>query len=163
MGGRITTARKLAKRNTMSKQIFIKRIYEKHQTKGVMTVTVDGINTFTCRTLELKDNGNKRGISCIPEGDYVGVIRYSKKYARHIHILDVPNRDFILIHWGNYAGSINAKTGTPDIKGCVLAGKGYADLNKDGICDITDSKKTFAALMAQFPDDKEQIFIRIRS
>lgn len=54
----------------------------------------------------------------------------------------------ILIHWGNYAASANKKTGTPDIKGCILVGYGYADLDGDGLPEIVNSKKAFNDLMA---------------
>jgi hypothetical protein len=67
----------------------------------------------------------------------------------------VPNRSFVLIHWGNYAGSINLKSGQSDIKGCVLVGSAMADINKDGILDIVNSKPTFAGLMLMFPDGFE--------
>jgi hypothetical protein len=67
----------------------------------------------------------------------------------------VPNRSFVLIHWGNYAGSINPKTLQSDIRGCVLVGSAMADINKDGILDIVNSKPTFAGLMLMFPDGFE--------
>jgi hypothetical protein len=122
------------------------RKYTPTQTLGELV-----IGTFKCKTLELawKDNANK--ISCIPEGVYQVVPRHSAKYGRHLHITNVPNRSFVLIHWGNYAGSINPKTGQSDIKGCVLVGSAMADINKDGILDIVNSKPTFAGLMLMFP------------
>jgi hypothetical protein len=126
------------------------RKYTPTQTLGELV-----IGTFKCKTLELawKDNASK--ISCIPEGVYQVVPRHSAKYGRHLHITNVPNRSFVLIHWGNYAGSINPKTGQSDIKGCVLVGSAMADINKDGILDIVNSKPIFAGLMLMFPDGFE--------
>lgn len=46
-------------------------------------------------------------------------------------------------------------TGQSDIKGCVLVGSAMADINKDGILDIVNSKPTFAGLMLMFPDGFE--------
>jgi hypothetical protein len=81
------------------------RTYTPTQTLGELV-----IGNFKCKTLELawKDNANK--ISCIPEGVYTVVPRHSAKYGRHLHITNVPGRSFVLIHWGNYAGSINPKS-----------------------------------------------------
>lgn len=126
------------------------RKYTPTQTLGELV-----IGTFKCKTLELawKDNASK--ISCIPEGVYTVVPRHSAKYGRHLHITNVPNRSFVLIHWGNYAGSINPKTLQSDIRGCVLVGASFADINKDGILDIVNSKPIFAGLMLMFPDGFE--------
>jgi len=128
----------------------ITRTYTETQTLGEFQC-----GTFKCKTLELpwKDNASK--VSCIPEGVYQVVTRTSTKYGRHLHITGVPNRDLILIHWGNYAGSKNKKTGHPDIKGCVLVGDSFVDLNGDGIADITRSKPMFVTLMLLFPNGFE--------
>ena len=77
---------------------------------------------FTFDTLELPWKDNTTNICFIPEGVYIGKRRYSEKYKEHIQIADVEGRSLILIHWGNYAGSVNPKTGSPDIRGCVLTG-----------------------------------------
>jgi hypothetical protein len=37
----------------------------------------------------------------------------------------------------------------------VLVGASFADINKDGILDIVNSKPTFAGLMLMFPDGFE--------
>ena len=126
------------------------RKYTPTQTLGELV-----IGNFKCKTLELawRDNANK--ISCIPEGVYTVVPRHSAKYGRHLHITNVPNRSFVLIHWGNYAGSINPKTLQSDIRGCVLVGASFADINKDGILDIVNSKPIFAGLMLMFPNGFE--------
>ena len=126
------------------------RKYTPTQTLGELV-----IGNFKCKTLELAWKDNAAKISCIPEGVYQVVPRHSAKYGRHLHITNVPNRSFVLIHWGNYAGSINPKTGQSDIKGCVLVGASFADINKDGILDIVNSKPTFAGLMLMFPDGFE--------
>lgn len=126
------------------------RTYTPTQTLGELV-----IGTFKCKTLELAWKNNAPKVSCIPEGVYQVVPRTSAKYGRHLHITNVPNRSFILIHWGNYAGSINPKSGQSDIKGCVLVGGSFADINKDGIVDIVNSKPMFAAIMMLFPDGFE--------
>lgn len=133
--------------------ILFREYYEK-QTCGTLTVYDEdtGEEVFKCRTLELPDRDNQRNVSCIPEGFYDVVPRTSPKYSNHLHITNVEGRSLILIHWGNYAGSVNPRTGHSDIRGCVLVGKEFVDLDGDGLADITSSKNTFKKLMSIAPD-----------
>lgn len=133
--------------------VLCRQYYDK-QTHGTLTVYDEdsGEEVFKCRTLELPHLDNQRNISCIPEGFYDVVPRTSPKYSNHLHITNVEGRSLILIHWGNYAGSINPRTGHSDIRGCVLVGKEFVDLDGDGLADITSSKKTFNKLMSVAPD-----------
>lgn len=64
-------------------------------------------------TLELPWKDNKTNISCIPTGKYNCVPYSSEKYQGVFQIQDVPNRDAILIHIGNYP---------KDTHGCILPG-----------------------------------------
>lgn len=130
------------------------REYYKSQTHGTLTVYDEdsGDQVFKCRTLELPDLKNERNISCIPEGFYDVVARSSPKYKNHLHVTDVPNRSYILIHQGNYAGSMNPRTGHSDIRGCILVGKAFVDVSGDGIADITSSKATLKELLKVAPD-----------
>lgn len=133
--------------------VLCRQYYDK-QTHGTLTVYDEdsGKEVFKCRTLELPDLDNQRNISCIPEGFYDVVPRTSPKYSNHLHITNVEGRSLVLIHWGNYAGSINPRTRRSDIRGCVLVGKEFVDLDGDGLADITSSKKTFKKLMSVAPD-----------
>ena len=145
-------------------ELEIRRRYAPEQTFGDLYLYNEnnGIG-FSCRTLELKWDDNKQRVSCIPEGEYIVAVRYSKKYGRHLHITNVEGRELILIHWGNYAGSINPSSGKSDILGCVLVGERYIDIDGDGIKDITNSKNTFNKLMSFFEDDDERVLIKIHS
>jgi hypothetical protein len=127
------------------------RLYCNEYTRGKLTVN----NGFTCDTLELPWRNNASQVSCIPVGTYKVIPRTSPKYGNHLHVTGVNGRDLILIHWGNYAASANKKTGTPDIKGCILVGYGYADLDGDGLPEIVRSKDTFKALMLACPNGFE--------
>jgi len=129
----------------------LKRESNNKYTKGRLTVE----NGFTCDTLELAWKMNLIQTSCIPVGTYQVIPRFSQKYGNHLHVTGVVGRSFILIHWGNYAGSANPVTGHPDIKGCILVGRGYADLNADGLPEIVNSKITFKELMKQCPNGFE--------
>ena len=133
--------------------VLCREYYEK-QTQGTLNVFDEdtGDLEFTCKALELPWMDNERNVSCIPEGFYDVVPRSSAKYSDHLHIKDVDGRSLILIHWGNYAGSVNPRTGHSDIRGCVLVGKDHIDIDGDGIKDITSSKNTFKELMRVAPN-----------
>jgi len=77
---------------------------------------------FRCRTLELPWRENHRQISCIPPGIYDVEIRFSNKYGRIYWVRKVPNRSYILIHSGNYAGD-KSKGFKSHVMGCILLGK----------------------------------------
>ena len=73
---------------------------------------IDG--NFQCFTLERPWLNNQRGVSCIPEGTYNGAIQRSPRFKRDLpELLDVPDRDQILIHMGN---------SPRDTQGCILVG-----------------------------------------
>jgi hypothetical protein len=77
---------------------------------------------FNCPTLELPWRDNKPNYSCIPEGTYHCTLRRSPKFGVTYHVTNVPNRSYILIHSGNYAGDskLGYKTHT---YGCLILGK----------------------------------------
>ena len=130
------------------------REYYKKQTHGTLTVYDEdsGEQVFKCRTLELPDLGNQRNVSCIPEGHYDVSPVYSQTFGHIYGVEDVPGRSLIRIHQGNYAGSINPRTGRSDIRGCILVGKEFIDISGDGIADITSSKATLKKLLQVAPD-----------
>lgn len=130
------------------------RQYYPQQTLGTLTVYDEdtGKEVFKCRTLELPWKNNQRNVSCIPEGHYDVVPHVSPTFGKCYWIKDVKDRSEVLIHVGNYAGSKNPKTGKPDIRGCILVGKEFVDLDGDGLADITSSKETFAKLLAAAPN-----------
>ena len=111
---------------------------------GFLLSIPDNYIRYEFRTLELSYKANKRSISCIPCGKYKVVKRQSKKYGNHFHILNVPNRSYILIHNGNY----NHQT-----KGCVLVGNDLAYLNADNKIDVINSKKTLKTLYSKLPNE----------
>lgn len=119
------------------------------QTLGEFTLINDsGVEVFRCKTLELPNLNNQRRISCIPEGVYRVEKITSPSQSVCFSIKNVPNRDNVLIHKGNYAGSKNPKTGHPDILGCILVGSAHTDINADGIKDIVNSTNTVNSLLS---------------
>jgi len=77
---------------------------------------------FTCKTLELPWRDNQKQISCIPPGEYDVEIRNSNKYGRVYWVRKVPNRTYILMHSGNYAGD-KSKGFKTHVMGCILLGQ----------------------------------------
>ena len=64
-----------------------------------------------CSSIELPWQNNQHQISCVPEGRYELKKRYSVKYGKHLQLINVPERDLILIHPANDA--------TKELKGCI--------------------------------------------
>ena len=118
--------------------MLIQRIYQEDCTIGLLTV--DG---FRCFTLELPDLSNQKNISCIPAGDYVVNKDYSEKLGACFTIQDVEGRTYIRIHTGNY---------TRQIQGCILVGDSLTDMDRDGVIDVSNSKKTLDKLFKSLPD-----------
>lgn len=82
-------------------------------------------------TLELPWKDNARNISCIPQERYKCVRVNSRKFGETFQLIDVPNREGILIHWGNTI---------KDTEGCILLGTGIG--NTESI-SITQSRVAF--------------------
>ncbi|MBU1066069.1 hypothetical protein KKC74_14880 [bacterium] len=100
---------------------LIRLRHSDHGTEGLMIS-----RNFHCYSLELPWQNNQRNISCIPSGTYTVQIRISQKYGRVYWITEVPDRSFILIHSGNWAGD-GAKGLKTHTNGCILLGK-YAGI-----------------------------------
>jgi hypothetical protein len=125
-------------------KIVIDRFKENHlQTLGNGGIWNGSKYVFKFVTLELAWKDNRRNISRIPSGEFesVAVPRTSNgEYA--ILLMNVIDRSEIMIHAGNFH---------TDIRGCILVGKEFKDLNADGQDDVTDSKKTMLELKKRFP------------
>lgn len=79
--------------------LVLTRTYFPEGTQGVL----EWNGTIVCYTIELPWLGNQKRISCIPEGEYILQKRFSPKFKRHLHLINVPGRDLILIHPANDA------------------------------------------------------------
>ena len=107
------------------------------QTTGELKVYEDDKLVFTCMTLEMPWKDNNTNVSCIPKGSYDVKPYSSAKYPDTYEVLSVPNRSYILIHWGNYY---------TNTEGCILVGEYFVDINSDGQIDITNSRDTVKEL-----------------
>jgi len=95
--------------------LLIRDTFSKESTIGELFINGERI----CDTLENSWQDNQRNISCIPEGVYPVRLRLARESASrdylHLLVQDVPNRDWILFHRGNYP---------KDTSGCILVGLG---------------------------------------
>lgn len=76
----------------------------------IRTLYPDGTNgelTYegrtVCHTIELPWLLNRRNVSCIPDGRYRLLSRYTRKHGLHLCVADVPGRSGILVHPANDA------------------------------------------------------------
>jgi hypothetical protein len=106
-------------------------------------MSVDGAEA--CVTLELPVKDGLPG-SAIPEGTYPVVLAPSPKFeasrdpwiqnyaAQMPHVIHIPNRTLIMIHWGNVEA---------DTDGCILVGQ------RAETAFIANSRLAFAALFLE--------------
>lgn len=83
---------------------------------------------------------------CIPAGTYKILLQYSPHFGRTMpHLQDVPGREGILLHFGNYVS---------DSEGCILVGRLKADKGAAGYF-LPNSRTTFDELYAQMQNAQE--------
>jgi len=105
-----------------------------------------------CATIELPWKNNSARISCIPEGRYSLIKRYSPHFRSHFMLQDVPGRSYILIHPANYA--------LVELKGCIAPVSLITGIG-EGIYSVKAMQKIIS-LLAPAYDRKELIFITIK-
>lgn len=130
-------------------ELTLYRAYFEGGTNG--TVFCSG--QFLCHTIELPWKHNKRNISCIPEGRYEVVPRYSTHFKHHLLIKGVSGRHLILFHPANDA--LN------ELEGCIapvtyLGGPGKGLQSRHAMQKLT-------SIVQQAIDRKESIFLTITS
>ena len=102
----------------------------KDSTNGILFDISNKERKFLCYTLEDESREEKvYGETCIPEGEYcIGLGGFHSKYSHRfsdihvgmLHVLDVPNFKYILIHCGNT---------DEDTAGCLLLGNSQVNNN----------------------------------
>lgn len=116
------------------------RTYAATHTNGMFSALDEyGNILFQCVTLELPWRDNQQGQSCIPEGIYRVRHRTSPKHGDHYQVLNVPARDLILFHSGNFVYQL---------LGCIRPGERFAQLDADGIPDILNTRATLNRMLA---------------
>lgn len=128
---------------------MLQRAYFKQGTNG----TLFSSEKFLCHTIELPWLNNKRNISCIPEGTYEIIPRFSKRFQNHLNIKNVKGRSLILFHPGNNA--------LKDLEGCI-APVNYLNGIGKGLYS-NDALQKLLSLVYQAKDRKEKITLTIKS
>ena len=133
----------------MSKRLVLVRLSDDGKLSLGRLYVFDGLEMiYHCCTLEPAWKANERQVSCVPWGRYTVRQRVSNKYGKHFHLIDVANRDWVLIHSGNFRR---------DTTGCILVGATFSDIDGDGLPDVTSSRQTMRLLLAAIGDVKEII------
>lgn len=103
--------------------------------------------------IELPWKDNQARVSCIPEGRYQLIERWNRKFNRHLQVLNVVQRSYILIHPANDA--------LHELKGCIApvtvitgAGKGLQSRK---------ALEMLISLVYGIFERQEQVFITIKS
>lgn len=125
--------------------VIIERVYLPDETLSSLYVYNGAFKAFSCKGLEPAWRDNHHSISCIPEGTYV-VIKEATSPGHeypHFRVQNVPDRQGILWHGGNYF---------KDTLGCLLVGDSFGDRNKDGTLDVLNSRATLQKLYDMLPD-----------
>lgn len=132
------------------KKLFLERFQSTPvQMLGRLEVCdINGNRYFKGVSLELAWKNNAKEISCIPEGTYKLKKRYSEKHKNHFHVLNVPDREMILIHPANYVRQL---------QGCIAPGSAHADIDKDGWLDVINSRISLNKILAELDDESELI------
>ena len=103
--------------------------------------------TEVVEILELPWRDNIQMKSCIPTGVYKVKKTYSPRFRRNMwEVLNVPDRAGIRIHPANTV---------QELAGCLAPGLKRYDINKDGIIDVTDSRKAMSIMLEELPDEFE--------
>ena len=106
-----------------------------------------------CFSIELPWNCNHSQTSCIPEGKYELKIRYSLKFRWHLMLIDVPDRQLILIHPANDA--------LKELKGCI-APVSFLTAEGKGIQSLMALGKLTNAVFIEL-DKIKPVFLIIKS
>ncbi|WP_369765319.1 DUF5675 family protein [Flavobacterium sp. WC2429] len=129
--------------------IVLNRSYFPEGTQGFL----EWNGTLVCYTIELPWLENQRRISCIPEGEYVLQKRFSPKFKWHLHLRNVPGRDFILIHPANDAKK--------ELLGCIAPVTKHTGIGKGSASRIALQK--LKTLIYAAMGRNEEVKIKIQS
>jgi len=130
-------------------RIELTRTYYPEGTNGVLSHQGKKI----CETIELPWRDNKRMVSCIPEGQYRMIRRMHAKHGDQLAIVNVPQREAILIHPANFALSELQGCIAPVTK-CIAPGKG----NYSGVA-LTRLKDLVYPIL----EEGEEVYLFIKS
>jgi Family of unknown function (DUF5675) len=104
-------------------------------------------------TIELPWLDNLTQISCIPEGRYELVKRWSPKFNRHLQVMNVSQRESILIHPANDA--------MHELKGCIAPVSLITGVGKGSSSRL--ALETLTSLVYGALDQFDPVFLTIKT
>lgn len=125
------------------------RTYFSEGTNGILLHNGAGI----CSTIELPWKNNEPRISCIPEGKYRLVKRYSPHHQWHLELKDVPGRQLILIHPANDA--------IHELEGCIAPVTVITGIGKGNFSRLAFTK--IMSLLFPLLESGSDIFLTIKN
>ncbi len=124
----------------MNKAILI-RTYKPKQTEGLIRL-YDSANEYKGKLFSVEKPWlkNVRGISCIPEGEYICTLYPANKTFKYpfYRVANVSGRDGVCIHIANYER---------ELRGCIAPGMSFTDIDGDGNMDAKSSGKALDYLI----------------
>ena len=143
--------------NSFSNSESIKIDIFRQNNVGCLSGYISIMDEIIGYTVERPDVDNINDISAIPAGTYSAHIRNDGKLKWRLELENVPERENVQIHVGNYINVIDDKTGFErcSIKGCIIIGEKLGD----DLCSVFNSKKALNKLK----DKIEQVIIPIDS
>lgn len=124
-------------------EAFLIRLFDNgRETLGQFLLFKNWEIIFQCKMLELPWKDNLNNVSCIPKGRYKIEPIESPERGKYFSIPYVQNRELIRIHIANYVR---------ELQGCQAPGSRFYDIDKDGLLDVTDSKRTLEILVGLIP------------
>lgn len=129
-------------------ELVLLREYHPKGTNG--DLMKDGL--ALCHTIELPWKENQRRVSCIPEGRYELVKRYSKKFGWHLLVTNVEGRDLILVHPANDA--------LKELNGCIAPVTTLTGPGKGNSSRVVFKK--LIALIYPAVENDQKVFLTIK-
>ena len=129
------------------KKLILSRSYNEMETFGTMLIFEGHFELFRCKCLELPWLKNQQNISCIPEGVYDCEKYSDTKHPNVFWVKNVPGRDGILLHAGNFATGVKI-----DTEGCLLPGVDFIYIDNNSTLDIAGPDIAMKALNYFLPN-----------
>ncbi len=129
-------------------ELTLFRKYQENGTNGKLSYG----KQVVCHTIELPWLQNRSNVSCIPEGRYQVVKRFTNERGWHLYIPEVPQRTFILFHPANNA--------LKELRGCIapvtkLTGPGLGTASRK-------ATEKLQSLLFEVLERNEDVFITIK-
>lgn len=142
---------------TKKAQVLLEIEFENENKRlSFLKVIHNCIPLYSDVAIDLPYRDNKVNVSGIPIGLFEMEYTYSPRFKRMLWLVHVPGRSGIRFHIANYVYQLN---------GCVAPGTGVADIDGDGILDVTNSKAAldrFHAAMKPFEKTGAVLEVRPR-